>query len=83
MSEQEKKQMEELANAGGIELTDEQIGKASGGECDGYIHCPRCNALNLYFYSGKRMYKCNVCKTWFTYDSWERTATIVKKGGCS
>ena len=63
MTEQEKKQMEELANVGSIELIEDQIGNVTGGKSDGLVHCPRCNALNLQFYSGKRMHKCNVCKT--------------------
>ena len=83
MQEQEKNQYEELANAGGIELTDEQIGKAAGGNSDDWIHCPMCNSTKLYFYSSKQRYKCNNCRTLLTFDMWEQTTTIYKKGGCS
>ncbi len=82
MTEHEKKQLEELANAGGIELTDEQIDDAAGGASDLWIHCPRCDSTNLEFYAGKQQYQCKSCKTWFTFDMWERTTTIVKSGGC-
>lgn len=82
MTEHERKQLEEIANAGGIELTDEQINNAVGGASDNYIYCPKCNSTNLEFYPGKQRYQCGNCKTWFTFDMWERTTTIVKSGGC-
>lgn len=85
MTKQEKKQLEELANAGGVELTDEQIGDAAGGalqldyglKLDDYIHCPKCNSINLQYNDSKERYECNDCKTAFT------SSGIVKSGGCS
>lgn len=85
MTEHEKKQLEELANAGGVELTDEQMDEAAGGallsdytqNSDSYVHCPKCNSTNLRYNDSKERYECNDCKTAFT------SSGIVKSGGCS
>lgn len=85
MGKREKKQSEELANAGGVELTDEQMNTATGGalpsdyalNLDSYVHCPKCNSVNLRYNDGKERYECNDCKTAFT------SSGIVKSGGCN
>ena len=55
-----------LAKAEGIELTDEQIEKVSGGGCLSSFKCPNCGSkdyrkLAIYQVSGCSTYKCNQC----------------------
>ena len=66
------------------EVSDDELDNVSGGalplnyalNTDNYIHCPKCNSVNLWYNDGKERYECNDCKTAFT------SSGIVKSGGC-
>ena len=66
------------------EVVDDELDNVSGGalplhyalNTDNYIHCPKCNSVNLWYNNGKERYECNDCKTAFT------SFGIVKSGGC-
>ncbi len=94
MTEQEKKQAEELANTGGAELSDDAAGKASGGalledyvpNADIYIRCPSCGTVNIRHIESDWTtctYKCNDCKRKFTFNTETREYDLIKSGGCS
>ncbi len=93
MTEQEKKQSEELANVGGEEICDENIGKVSGGALledyvpdeDIYIRCPSCGTTNIRYIDSDWttcIYKCNSCKKKFELNTETREYKLIKSGGC-
>ncbi len=94
MTETERKQNEELANAGGTQLSDDEADKASGGaliedyvpDADVYIRCPSCGTVNIKHIESDWTtctYKCNECKKKFTLNTETREYNLIKTGGCS
>ncbi len=94
MTEQEKKQADELANAGGSEISNEKIENVVGGalledyvpNADAYIRCPSCGTTNIRHIESNWTtctYKCNSCKKKFELNTETKEYKPIKSGGCS